>query len=267
MAVTDLTNTKWLINSKTCTAGYGTFQIDFDRDEWSTYYDFYIGYGGTPDGPYPLANSVNIAPAGPDFLQENDIITITGGIDVTNSSLISWLEANATQIVEAGKMYIGTSNISKMYLGQNEVSKVYLGQDLVYEKQAPVSNATITFNLTFTTLNRIGGLYFNFDAPFTSAYACDWDVSGGWAYVGFNQIFNNVTGNAPTMPNERVFGTTSTFTIEVPIGTEIYVHGRENNATNQTLNGVSIPVDYTQAVKYTITQDTTFNISLSGEDD
>ena len=143
MAVTNLTNTKWLINSITCTAGYGQFHIEGTIDDPVTDNPqidaFYVGYRMRNFELSSVANYIFLNSL-PTHLSVGDTITITSGTDVTNASLISWLEANATQVVEtSGKMYLGTSSISKMYFGQQEVSKVYFGQDLVYENKAPIS--------------------------------------------------------------------------------------------------------------------------------
>lgn len=152
MAVTDLTNTTWLFNDDYLvdvvqglnysinfisnnetftTIKQGTFRFEGDTTSG-------LLYNGTPVYAYSWSN----------FNEAYRIIEITGGTDATNSSLISWLTANATQITSGGSMYLGTSTISKMYLGQNEVSKVYLGQDLVYEKQASLPTFTIVHPYT-----------------------------------------------------------------------------------------------------------------------
>lgn len=138
MAVTDLTNTKWLINSTTCTAGYGQFSVNHTCTPDYQGSTIFIGYDLDRTTPVATANSVLLM-GSLHTLEVNDILTIESGTDVTNSNLISWLTANATQIATGGSMYLGTSSISKMYIGQDEVEKIYLGQDLVYEKQASLS--------------------------------------------------------------------------------------------------------------------------------
>lgn len=81
-------------------------------------------------------------------------ITFTGGTDVTNATLIAWLEANGTltapvvtaAVVTAGSISIGSSPLQKCYVGNNEAQKIYLGDKLLYEKQAPASGGYITFS-------------------------------------------------------------------------------------------------------------------------
>ena len=137
MAVTDLTNTKWLLNDSPSFLSSGSYSVNFISN-LETFNDLSYTYASRPEFIRELYyNSIVKYSLGSGWVDSNyRTIEITGGTDVTNTNLISWLTANATQITSGGSMYLGTSNISKMYLGQNEVSKVYLGQDLVYEKQA-----------------------------------------------------------------------------------------------------------------------------------
>ena len=63
-------------------------------------------------------------------------IEITGGTDVTNANLISWLEANATQQGggTTGKTQIGTRAITKKMFGTREITKEVVNGVVVYEK-------------------------------------------------------------------------------------------------------------------------------------
>lgn len=105
MAITDLTGTTWHFNdvlslpssassnvyysiNYTATL-YGT-EMDFASLEYNASYLTFVG--NTLEVPYSSDNGW--ISAYPDRL-----IRITGGTDVTNSSLISWLESNATQVV------------------------------------------------------------------------------------------------------------------------------------------------------------------------
>lgn len=73
--------------------------------------------------------------------------SVNAGSDKTSSSVIAWLEANATQIIE-GSISVGNSSIAKIFVGSSEVSKMILNGATVYEKQAPAPtghNLTINF--------------------------------------------------------------------------------------------------------------------------
>lgn len=107
MAISDLTGTTWVINSTTCTAGYGQFSITGTYSRGGTTYDIgavglYIGYSiGARFTIIETANSIVTMPSGFD-VQVGDVVKFTGGTDATPSgsgfaSLVSWLEANATQ--------------------------------------------------------------------------------------------------------------------------------------------------------------------------
>lgn len=280
MAVSDLTNTTW-VNKDTwsATASLGVFNITgtitYNNSE-ETFSDMKIGYWYLQDDDEVVSQANCVVwtlttqayKARARYPNEKTFtITITGGTDATNATLITWLEANATQqVVSTGKTQLGTRTITKKMFGTREITKEVVNGVVVYEKQAPVSNVTITFNLSFAGLGIQNALRFNFDTPFDGTNHWDWDVAGGWAYTGFRQNYYNYTGNAPTMPSGQVFASTSTFTIEVPIGTEIYVYKGGTGGT-ATLNGSTPSTNYAQATKITITQDITFNISVSGEDD
>ena len=107
MAVTDLTNTKWVLNN-VLTADQ-SIENNFGLDgyinfisnniESSNFYLFYDGdelqlsYNNVSGYVYYNYNGGWIN-------QAYRIIEITGGTDATNASLISWLTSNATQVVE-----------------------------------------------------------------------------------------------------------------------------------------------------------------------
>ena len=102
MAVTDLTGTTWVFND-TITLPTIEFSFDFTDLSGQTFngimpttttvlYYGYINDSGSQDGLMAYSN--------PKWLKTDyQTITITGGTDATNTTLISWLEANATQIL------------------------------------------------------------------------------------------------------------------------------------------------------------------------
>lgn len=121
MAITDLTNTTWKFNdSITATSGYGQFNLSTDKNRYT---DIAIGYRynvADEDERFKAsANNVvfgkNLTTSGVDEIYfqnttdgvnftssiEGQTIEITGGADKTNTKLISWLEANATQVKDA----------------------------------------------------------------------------------------------------------------------------------------------------------------------
>ena len=117
MAVTDLTGTKWVFNDDITPITNSVFQINFSSNSYElvalatgqqvdeydepiegvafiTYYKVYpssaisdsiFSYTTFADQPYASWTD-----------NSYKTITITGGVDATNATLISWLEANAT---------------------------------------------------------------------------------------------------------------------------------------------------------------------------
>ena len=79
------------------------------------------------------ATLYNTSASSPGYLTS---ITITSGTDATNSTLISWLEANGTltaPVQDEPSITIGTLDIDKAYIGSTEISKIYYGDTLLYE--------------------------------------------------------------------------------------------------------------------------------------
>ena len=153
MAVSDLTNTTWLINSVTCTAGYGIFNINYTCTHEGEDYEcdtIWIGYRATGEGAVASANQAVVDELAGENLWAGDTITITVGTDATNASLISWLEANATQQGggTSGKTQLGTRPITKKMFGTREITKEVVNGVVVYEKQASSFNVDITLNNT-----------------------------------------------------------------------------------------------------------------------
>ena len=100
--ITDLTGTKWQLNS-TISWVESSYNIDIEYDE----YEFEKLIMSSSIGPrslylyslyfdvYMIAENTNTTT----LSTHDDIFTITGGTDATNSTLISWLQGNATRIV------------------------------------------------------------------------------------------------------------------------------------------------------------------------
>lgn len=105
MAVTDLTGTKWLLNSKLADPSFVPCYINFVYNGISCRYlnksSYYGGFDliyGHNDGQ---AYYVYKGDSGGWLDESYRTIEINGGQDVANAQLISWLTANATQIIEA----------------------------------------------------------------------------------------------------------------------------------------------------------------------
>lgn len=102
MAVSDLTNTTWVFDDENIYSGSSfNYSINFItkgnsytsiRYAWSQY--------STDELFYNTTNVCDIEPAERSYWENQGYraITITGGTDVTNATLISWLEGHAIQI-------------------------------------------------------------------------------------------------------------------------------------------------------------------------
>ena len=102
--ITNLTNTYWNIPAGwTATAGYGRFNVEISIDENGEgiggYERLEVGYTIDADNPGDSLTKANCVTFGPYSFWEYDNsktfqIRFNGGADVTNTSLITWLEAN-----------------------------------------------------------------------------------------------------------------------------------------------------------------------------
>ena len=155
MAVTDLTNTTWVLNNVLDVSGGLNYTINFIssninftslscfpdiRMSLLMYDDVTVGQGlGEFDTGGPNINTWDN--------EAYKTIEITGGTDATNASLISWLEANATQQAATPDVVVDLSEISALVAGtqytvyatayaEGYVESV-ASNTVVYEKQAP----------------------------------------------------------------------------------------------------------------------------------
>ena len=179
MAITDLTNTKWILNDDwTSTRGYGNFTVNLTYNN-NNYMYFYIGYNPALGGSE--ANVIGLDDGSHFFSGEVITFTITGGTDATNASLISWLETNATQVVE--ETTPPTKIKSPVIVIKQKVKQVVIDNANmtidIYTKEVPATEATVTITNTATN----------------SKYT---------AYIN---------------DNEYIVGPNSSITITVPIGT------------------------------------------------
>lgn len=139
MAVTDLTGTKWRFNDDVPFTTSGYFAIDF-QSAGNSYTSFNYTFMSRPD----FARWIDYVDSESNITRVYDfswvdedyrIINITGGEEVENPDLITWLESYATQIQdESNPISIGNLPIANMYFGTRQVKKVYLGNTLVWEK-------------------------------------------------------------------------------------------------------------------------------------
>lgn len=150
MAVTDLTGTKWEFNNLIKASLFTNFNINFKSNNVS--YNV-LRLFTDDDGEYIQYNNTivfDLLSTPPWNSSEYRTITINSGIDTTNATLINWIIANASQIVEpdpepepANTFSFGNLPIANMYFGTRQVKKVYLGNALVWEKEQTLISFTI----------------------------------------------------------------------------------------------------------------------------
>lgn len=96
--ITDLTNTKWCINSQPTVEIEHIFNLNYTSNNSNFVGYFNLSYGNDPSISYRSNLNVYAGDPGTWINQAYRLIEITGGTDATNADLISWLEANAVQV-------------------------------------------------------------------------------------------------------------------------------------------------------------------------
>lgn len=151
MSVQDLTNTTWILNNTFYVddiggeGSYITYNLSFTSNDTSfTSISFMYDLCSIKYGAIEVAQEDTISEMySSSFINSNYMtLSITGGIDATNSTLISWLEANATlqesgggdTTTSTGK--IGDLSIIKKHFGDLEIIKEVLNGQTIYEAGA-----------------------------------------------------------------------------------------------------------------------------------
>lgn len=153
MAITNLTGTKWKLNDGfTATAGYGIFNVEIDVIISDTTYQssvLYIGYtGDMMSNPTEQENSCLIeheVPAFglmPEIIGAGNLITFNSGADATNTNLITWIQANATQIITPIQVNMTKSSITLATKGTYCDKDIKITAALQSNKPAYASDTT-----------------------------------------------------------------------------------------------------------------------------
>lgn len=150
MAITNLTNTKWKVLANwSCTSNYGRFNINYILNDTNACIEMIFGYN-----PFSQESKANYIFAIGDMSSGNNtnaeltsttsfVINIIDGTDVTNTSLISWLETYGEQIVEEQPTNIQITTKESIVL---EMAGTKCEQDIeiiVEQEEVPVWDGTV----------------------------------------------------------------------------------------------------------------------------
>lgn len=183
MALTDLTGTKWLLNTIiTIPSSDITYTIN-GSNEWTDHQGQYEGnfsqlkfwYAdvGGDDRQIPNMSVIDNGTQYDLYFfaawqgQNPLILSFTGGTDATNPTLISWIQANAEQVIDAGVKLLksGTSVIGKInghYVSSVNGTNVMSG--IVADTPTTSYEVTVTFqNGTDTAYWRSTRIFDDFD--------------------------------------------------------------------------------------------------------
>lgn len=183
MAITDLTGCVWVANNNiTASNSYTTYNINFSNNNISgsnvkiplaNYNYGKVFSSGVNDNTF---NDLCLNSSNQWIIYNNDDeyvvetigtleITITGGSDATNTTLIAWLEANGTLTAPQSTLTppsIGNKDIVGVFVGNKQVKSMWLGSVKIYEGGAieytqngdilTITNAPYTLNGDILTI-------------------------------------------------------------------------------------------------------------------
>lgn len=142
MSLSNLTETKWLINLEPTLDTTAIFEINFiaNGQEYSSFEIFRFPLDGIDYGVDGI--TITVYSNGEWDNDNNRTIEIIDGDDATNSSLISWLESNATQIIDAHEIEIAYGSVSIGTLDSSGMATLltsgkYCENDIVIEYTRP----------------------------------------------------------------------------------------------------------------------------------
>ena len=255
MAVSDLTNTTWVFNSSIDLSTTGVTPIVEGEVQYKS-----ITFTSNNRNYVKLivgsTNGVrwNVFAYGYEGFSADDVymsgywtdeafrtIEITGGTDVTNASLISWLEANATQqTTPTGKTQIGNRAITKKTFGTREITKEVVNGVTIYEKASSGYTINIIAGREVTDATGPCKTYFKFNSNSVSTSDYDGYVSEYGVLTG-PSTYTNVTSMAfvSTTNNSEhsssvIYGSdsyhfsTSVVVIQINSSGNININGLEN---------------------------------------
>ena len=257
MALTDLTGTTWVFNDEPNIESdlflYKNYQLSFISNNKTFINILYYGADINSYLQYSDVESINVYAYNFDSgysigWTDNayKTISITGGTDATNTDLITWLEANATQQGGSGginNLKFGTETPTKLYLGATEVTKAYMGETLVYETSQQdelagtwVLNDTIDYT-SFVKVTGATAIEFNFTSNGNTYFGITTDEKpNGLKYIittGTGDVEPVYVASTNTWTNEAYKTITITSKLsEVTNGNELLAWLQEN-ATKQ----------------------------------
>ncbi len=186
MPITDLTGTTWVFNDSLNISDDITWNVNYTTNS-EDYTDLRISLQSSPMGNEPCMGTaafpVSFYNMGAWQGEAYKTITITGGTDATNSALISWLEANATQQAVSTKVSVDLTTLpgwSSLSDGSHSVTIVAKADG--YRDSEPSAAVSVTKQSIVADKATITGL--GNSSPTSQTYSVD---------SGFPTSFEEVT--------------------------------------------------------------------------
>lgn len=232
MAITDLTNTKWLLNENLINGlslnefsyviNFTSYDLNFTELRWrdpAADYDnintYELAYqGNTYERVYMRWDGSNWSWAN-EFYRT---LEITGGTDATNTNLISWLEQNATQIKDTiTQLAPFLTNIANAIRTKKGTTDKINAQNFASEIESIESGGLVGYSgtITFTGLTNYNNIsYFVIHSDGT--YENITSVSGtnnvsNAIYIGVDANNRYALASTRQTNTDRIFGIEQTY--------------------------------------------------------
>ena len=214
MPITDLTGTTWIINNNINDFPGDSFAINFTSNG-----NNYTHFNPTSEAPGELIiwllvywdatlAGTTVYNSGTWVNDNYKTIEITGGTDATNANLISWLEANATQVIpEPTVTKIGNLSIMKKMFGSLPIVKEVLNGTTIYENGGSTP-ALISFTISSNSYQAEEGM--TWTQWCESDYNTDGFFDDGYTIVAPTYVYavayNNATiSSSATIVDDRAY--------------------------------------------------------------
>ena len=286
MAVTDLTNTTWMFNDSLTITGSATYTLTFLSRAVEDFGELGLRLSSNKMEYFenePVGDYIIVYQNGSWTHDRYKVINISGGTDVTNATLIAWLETNAILLNEYslnhslknithGNTTFNVTPDTGMYL-PNAISVSYgtlisynrntgaivvsgEGVEIIIECSSTQPIYDLTLNFTATPSgNRGNDIYFKVDSAPTSVYNYDYALAFG---VGEGSFIDN-NGNVLVAFNSSQ--TQYSYTIQDIHYIYIWTDTQQVAELTTRFNGELVSVDYDNPIMIALLQDTSASIT------
>lgn len=238
MAITNLTNTKWNLNNTITYVNNFSYEIEWRyNDHVSSCYGYKLSMWEEQNYLYCFGDKDTDGLIGYNTLTEIPIntnsklepFTIIGGADVTNPDLITWLQENATQVIEelpsSKETYFSIMSELAQTIAEKTGIELPLTIEEMIEALGETSSVNITLDCAFGGYSNNSTVRVKFGSAPTDNSDSDYYYKDG-AFMVSRYNFDGAPGSITVQSKAYIWYTTVT--------------GQEDNLVGYKLNNGSL---------------------------